>query len=82
MKRENNMTTNNTTSQSTGGIGFFGLLTVLFIGLKLTGYVAWSWWWVLAPLWLPISIFLGILLVGAIVSAIVLGVISLFTKKL
>ena len=27
------------------------LLTVLFVGLKLTGYIAWSWWWVLAPLW-------------------------------
>jgi hypothetical protein len=76
------MTTNNTTSQSTGGIGFSGLLTVLFIGLKLTGYVAWSWWWVLAPLWLPISILLCILLFGAIVSAIVLGIISLFAKKL
>jgi hypothetical protein len=32
------------------GIGFFGLLTVLFIGLKLTGYVTWSWFWVLSPL--------------------------------
>lgn len=36
-----------------GGIGFFGLLTILFIGLKLTGYVNWSWVWVLSPIWLP-----------------------------
>lgn len=43
------------------GIGFFGLLTVLFIGLKLTGYIAWSWVWVLAQLW--ISILIGIVLV-------------------
>jgi hypothetical protein len=76
------MTTNNTTSPSTGGIGFFGLLTVLFIGLKLGGVIAWSWWWVLAPLWLPISIFLGILLVGFIVAGAVVGVASLFSKKL
>lgn len=34
-----------------GGIGFLGMLAILFIGLKLTGYVSWSWWWVLAPLW-------------------------------
>ena len=30
---------------------FIPLLTVLFIGLKLTGYVAWSWLWVLSPMW-------------------------------
>ena len=32
--------------------GFFTLLTILFIGLKLTGHIAWSWWWVLAPIWI------------------------------
>jgi hypothetical protein len=35
-----------------GGIGFVGLLTVLFIGLKLTGHIDWGWWWVLSPLWI------------------------------
>lgn len=34
------------------GIGFLGLLGVLFIGLKLTGFINWSWLWVLAPLWI------------------------------
>ena len=34
-----------------GGIGFLGLLTILFIGLKLTNQITWSWWWVLAPIW-------------------------------
>jgi hypothetical protein len=38
---------------SSGGIGFMGLLALLFVGLKLTGYIAWSWWWVLAPMWAP-----------------------------
>lgn len=32
-------------------IGFVGLLFLVFLVLKLTGYVAWSWWWVTAPLW-------------------------------
>lgn len=32
------------------------LLTVLFVGLKLTNYIDWSWWWVLAPLWIPVAI--------------------------
>ncbi len=39
-----------------GGIGFFGLLTIVFIALKLTGYISWSWCWVLVFVWAPISI--------------------------
>lgn len=38
-------------SGKSGGVGFVGLLTILFIALKLTGYIAWSWWWVLSPIW-------------------------------
>lgn len=34
-------------------MGFFGGLALLFIALKLTGVVSWSWLWVLAPLWTP-----------------------------
>ena len=43
----------NDVSQDTSngnGIGLAGILTVLFIGLKLTGYVTWSWWLVLSPI--------------------------------
>ena len=39
-------------SSSSGGIGFFGLLTVVFIVLKLTHFIDWSWWWVLSPIWI------------------------------
>lgn len=35
------------------GIGFFDLLTLAFIVLKLTGFIEWSWWWVLSPFWIP-----------------------------
>lgn len=48
------------TSKTSGGIGFCGLLAILFIALKLAeiGVVAsWSWWWVLSPLWIPIVVF-------------------------
>ena len=38
------------------GVGFGGALTLLFIGLKLTGYISWSWWWVFAPIWMPIVV--------------------------
>jgi predicted RND superfamily exporter protein len=44
------VTSNNTTSS--GGVGFTGLLTILFIALKLTHVITWSWWWVLSPLWI------------------------------
>lgn len=36
---------------------FVPLLTVLFIGLKLTGHITWSWLWVLAPMWITAAIF-------------------------
>jgi len=52
---------------STGGIGFAGALTIVFIGLKLANIITWSWWWVLSPLW--ISFLLGVvilIIVGAI----------------
>lgn len=32
---------------------FLWLLTLLFVGLKLTGHIDWSWWLVLAPVWAP-----------------------------
>ena len=37
------------------------LLLVLFVALKLTGVIAWSWWWVLSPLWIPLALALLIL---------------------
>jgi len=56
----------NNTTTSSGGIGFAGLLTVLFIGLKLTGYIAWSWWWVLSPIWISFALVLLIILIAVI----------------
>jgi hypothetical protein len=49
-------------STQSGGIGFFGLLTILFVGLKLGGVINWSWWWVLAPIWGPLCLVLFIIL--------------------
>lgn len=34
-----------------GGVGFFGLLTIMFIGFKLAGIIDWDWWVVLSPMW-------------------------------
>lgn len=57
-------------SSSSGGIGFFGLLGILFIGLKLTGYIDWSWWWVTAPLWGGLVVIFAVLLVALIIAAL------------
>lgn len=48
-------------SKSTGGIVFAGLLAIAFIILKLTGLIAWSWWWVLSPIWIPMLVVVGAL---------------------
>ena len=50
-------------STTSGGIGFVGLLTIVFIVLKLLGKIAWSWWWVTSPLWIS-------LIIGTIVAII------------
>lgn len=53
--------------ETTGGITFFGALTVLFIGLKLSGIIHWSWMCVLAPIWAPSAIILVVLIVTYVV---------------
>jgi len=53
------------------GISFFGFLALLFIGLKLTDHIHWSWLWVLSPIWIPFMIFIVVvlgLLLGHIIS--------------
>lgn len=53
----------NSNSTSSGGIGFFGLLCIVFITLKLTGYIDWSWWLVLAPVLIPIALVAALVVV-------------------
>lgn len=48
-------------SNSSSGISFCGLLAILFIGLKLTNHIQWSWLWVLSPIWIPIALALTFL---------------------
>lgn len=49
-------------NNSAGGISFFGALLLIFIVLKLTHVINWSWFWVLSPLWIEAIIFVAILL--------------------
>lgn len=52
-----------TKTSTSGGIGFAGLLTIAFIVLKLTGIITWSWFWVLAPIWISFSIFIVVIII-------------------
>lgn len=51
-------------SGASGGIGFLGLLTVAFVILKLCNVISWSWWWVLAPIWIPTLLVVAILIIA------------------
>ena len=45
------------------GIGIFGLLGVVFVVLKLTNYIDWSWWYVTLPFWGGIALAIFILII-------------------
>lgn len=55
---------------SRGGVGFLTLLGLLFIGLKLTGFVDWAWWVVLAPIWVQLA-FIALLFVVLVIAKLV-----------
>lgn len=57
-------------TSTTGGIGFLGVLTIAFIVLKLCHVIEWSWWWVLSPIWIPLSILVLIWIVFLIFISI------------
>lgn len=61
----------NNSNSSSGGIGFVGLLTIVFITLKLCKVITWSWWWVLSPLWISTGIVISILIILGIVALMV-----------
>lgn len=64
------------TSSSSSGVSILGLLGVLFVGLKLTGFINWSWWWVTAPFWGG----LALVLLAFTGFAVTLLIVKLFSK--
>ncbi|MDV3665448.1 hypothetical protein CMT75_09040 [Elizabethkingia anophelis] len=67
----------NNNSSNGSGLSLLGVLTIVFVVLKLTKVIAWSWWWVLAPTWIPVAL----LIAFAIIMLIIGGITYLFTKK-
>jgi len=61
-------------SSNSGGIGFCGLLTIVFIIMKLMGKITWSWWWVLSPLWISAIAVIIILLIVLAITVVIKGI--------
>jgi hypothetical protein len=57
---------------SSSGIGLTGVLFVVFLVLKLTGNINWSWWWVTSPLWIPIALLGSIFIVAVFIIILLL----------
>ena len=53
---------NNNNHYSSGGMSLIGVLTVIFVVLKLVGVISWSWVWVLSPLWISLGLWVVITL--------------------
>lgn len=62
------------------GINFLEALFLLFLGLKLGNVIDWSWWWVFAPIWLPLVLVL--IVVGGMFLWIVVSTRTLIKKEL
>ena len=59
-----------------GGLGIGMILFIVFLVLKLTGTIDWSWWWVTSPLWIPLA--LGGLVIGIV--GVIAIIIEYFSK--
>lgn len=64
------MSSKSSSTTISSGMGFSGWLTILFIGLKLTGHITWPWVWVLSPLWISILIALFILAIVVVIAIV------------
>jgi hypothetical protein len=55
-------------NNSSSGLGLGVILFLIFMTLKLTGYITWSWWYVTLPLWGPLLLALVITGIVALVA--------------
>lgn len=62
------------------GPGFLGSLFIAFLVLKLTKVIDWSWWWVSAPLWGPLAIFISAFTI-ILVFAIIMNLVDALTRN-
>jgi hypothetical protein len=66
-------------SNSGTGLSLSAVLFIVFLVLKLTGNIDWSWWWVTSPLWIPFI--LGLAIVGFIFLIVIIALIFGFSVE-
>lgn len=64
-----------------GGISIATVVFIVFLILKLTGIIAWSWLWVTAPLWIGVSLLAAILLAAGVIGGSVYGIVRLVRSR-
>jgi membrane protein YdbS with pleckstrin-like domain len=70
----------NPTKTPSGGTSVLTVLFIIFVVLKLTKNITWSWWWVTSPIWIPLALVIVILGIVALV-AVISSTIALHKNK-
>jgi hypothetical protein len=52
--------------ETNSGLGLGMILFLIFMTLKLTGNITWSWWWVASPLWIPVLLVMSVIVLGVL----------------
>ena len=71
---------NTKTIAASSSFSFTSMLGLLFIGLKLTGFIDWSWPWVLSPFWLPWAVFATAVFLTIFVSFVISFIAGLLAR--
>jgi uncharacterized membrane protein YphA (DoxX/SURF4 family) len=69
-------------NKASSGLNTPLVLFIIFLVLKLTNNIDWSWWWVTSPLWIPIAFILGIIIVAVLLLLIMIGFGLINVKEL
>ncbi len=68
----------NKLSISIGNLSLSTILFIVFLVLKLTGYITWSWWWITAPLWAGPALFFGIIAIALCLGLVAVVLYGLY----
>lgn len=68
-------------NEKSGGIGVIGVLTIVFIVLKLCNVISWSWLWVLSPIWISTAFVLAVCVIIAIIMIVQKWYLKRISKK-
>ena len=68
-------------SSSSSGLSLGTILFIVFLILKLTGHITWSWWWVTCPLWITVGVALLLIGGGLCIAGLCLAIALIWDKR-